>query len=519
MGAARGLQFRVLAHDGITLREHPHSSAKRTGVTLRANEVFHVADIVNTGKDLQGNEVLHHFADLPPDEPCFLELQDGRGFAQDRHLITGVSFVDPFDPNMGPIGRCRHSLRGFFGTLFYEYSIMVIIIINAFTIGAEIDYAHAIAVWGWMAVNAVFTVIYVTEMCLKFFAFGPRTYVGSAWNVFDATVTITTFIGDIIVFQQWYSGGHGGSGGFLAIVPVLRLLRILRVAKMFDELRVLISSFMASMSALGWIAAFTGLWFYICACTCTVFLGRKEMLPDSVPGAPALRAKFANIVMSMYTLFEVMTLEGWTDVVRPILIYRPWLVVFFIFFVFVTAFFLLNLVTAVVVDRTLLAQAEADRANKTCVEDERESRIADLHSSLKLRNSGKDIIRREDLIAWTNEPSSTAMQHVQELEWNGLMLGRMATLLDKENRGAVSLNKMRDMWVRYGQPLETAGVVELQMQLAERLDHQECLCLTLLDALEQISGKKFSLPACAGERGRSFLATGQKKGKDAYEQA
>merc|ERR1719191_357103 len=157
--------------------------------------------------------------------------------------------------------------------------------------------------------------------------------------------------------------------------------------------------------ALLWIAIFTVLWFYISACLSTVFIGSPRWLPDSdAENAAELRAKFKNIPMSMYSLFEVMTLEGWTDVVRPLLGSRPIMIVFFMFFVFVSAFFLLNLVTAVVVDRTMSSQAQAEDSTSLVKEDERESQIGSLHMAILKCNGGQDRIRRMDLAAWSKEP-------------------------------------------------------------------------------------------------------------------
>merc|ERR1719161_1144227 len=108
-------------------------------------------------------------------------------------------------------------------------------------------------------------------------------------------------------------------------------------------------------------------------------MGRKQWMSDSSsPQAGELRKAFNNIPMSMYTLFEVMTLEGWTDVVRPLLGNRPAMIIFFMFFVFVSAFFLLNLVTAVVVDRTMASQAQSEDSSQIVQEDEREEAITKL---------------------------------------------------------------------------------------------------------------------------------------------
>jgi voltage-gated sodium channel len=507
-GAARGQQFKVKVREGIPLREGPAASAKRTGETLKKDEIFTIEDIATDSKTLQGDPVEVHWSDRPIDQHCFLELSDGRGWAMDRHLISHEPFVELHEPSRGSMGSLRYHLRQFFGSSLYEYTIMFVICVNAVAIGVEIDHEHYFPWWVWMIINTTFGAIYLIEMVLKIFAFAPRRYFGSKWNLFDFVVTIATLIGDGLVVWQLATGASTSSkkGGFTAVVPVLRLLRILRIAKMFHEMRVLLGSFVGSISALGWIVLLMALWFYICACVCTVFMGRKQWLPDSTnPKAGELRKSFDNIPISMYTLFEVMTLEGWTDVVRPLLGTRPVMIVFFMFFVFVTAFFLLNLVTAVVVDRTMSSQAQAEDTSTFVKEDERETQIGNLHSALSRRNGGQDRIRRKDLVTWSREPF--VRQYLEKLDWDATVISEMGVLLDDDNSGTVSLARLREYWASYGQPLDTALLLRFQLQLAQRLDHQECLCLTILDALQEVSGKRFRLPPNAGNRDRSFLAS------------
>merc|ERR1719473_1844815 len=124
-----------------------------------------------------------------------------------------------------------------------------------------------------------------------------------------------------------------------------------------------------SLKALLWIFILAAIWYFLCACVATVFIGRREWLPNekgdgvSKEVIAELRDRFKTIWLSMFALFEVMTLEGWTDYVRPMLASRPDMVLFFLTFIFVSAFFLLNLVTAVVVDRTLEAQSQQTKSD------------------------------------------------------------------------------------------------------------------------------------------------------------
>merc|ERR1719171_2002397 len=94
-----------------------------------------------------------------------------------------------------------------------------------------------------------------------------------------------------------------------------------------------------------------------------------------------------------------------------------------------------------------------------------------------------------------------AAEYLGKLECDPLLLGKMLTLLDKNNQGEVSLSKLRAAWSMYGQPLNTATMLRFQANLAERLDHQERIYLTLLDAIEYLApDRKLKVSLDASDR-------------------
>merc|ERR1719343_1122641 len=100
----------------------------------------------------------------------------------------------------------------------------------------------------------------------------------------------------------------------------------------------------------------------------------------------------------MFTLFEVMTLDSWSGNVRPMLHTRFHVVLFFVVFIITTAFFLLNLVTAVVVDRTVAAQEEVDNMVENEQRKQRFARIKLICGILRQTSSAADpdVLSRKD---------------------------------------------------------------------------------------------------------------------------
>merc|ERR1719159_1217657 len=137
----------------------------------------------------------------------------------------------------------------------------------------------------------------------------------------------------------------------------------------------------------------------------------------------------------------------------------------------------------------MAAQEESKEKSVTTKDDEREAYVAELQSALVERNNGKDIIAKSNLMKWSGEPG--VQEYLGKLDMDCSLPGKMATLLDKNNLGAVSIGGMREMFSGYAAPLDTPSILQMQIHMAKRMDHQERIYLTMLDALEQISGKKF----------------------------
>jgi len=284
------------------------------------------------------------------------------------------------------------------------------------------------------------------------------------------------------------------------MLQILRLFRLLRLARIFKELGVLIQSFIMSLKALLWIVVLAGIWYFLCACVATVFIGRKEWLPNTKGDGvdketiAELRARFQTIWLSMFALFEVMTLEGWTDYVRPMLASRLDMVIFFLFFIFVSSFFLLNLVTAVVVDRTFVALSWKTKSDSEDALEEEIGTITDLADTMVKLNGKRDVITREDFEEILH--NTTIVQYMKKLQWNRNFMRSMFSLIDHDNDGECSIGRIKKLCVACHEPLDTSNYVRFQINLARRMEYQEKITLTILHALEEHSRQKFQV---AGE--------------------
>lgn len=407
-------------------------------------------------------------------------------------IIDGADKDDP-EPEQS------NRLRDLVESGYYEPFMAGVVMLNAISIGFQIDYPAYLTVGQWLVIGCVFFVIFLIEVIVKMIAYGPRDYFKDGWNIFDFLVTFCAamelaasfaLLGERVnsTWSKYVSGD---------MIQMMRLFRLLRMARIFRELGVLIQAFILSVQALSWILMLAIIWFFLAACVATVFIGRKDWLPnvedDGVDRETIqeVRSRFSTIPFSMFALFEVMTLEGWVDYVRPLLASRADMVLLFLFFIFVSSFFLLNLITAVVVDRTLQAQQQ-EMQKEEQTDDIKETAVINQMGDVFVRLNGfKDVIKRVDFEQWLQDPAIVA--NMAFLQWNTDFMVSMFALIDHDNDGECSIARMLSLWQACHAPLDTTSYVRFQINLAKRMEYSEKISMTMLHALEEYFGEKFSL--------------------------
>ncbi|TYL55424.1 ion transporter [Nocardioides sp. BGMRC 2183] len=213
--------------------------------------------------------------------------------------------------------------------------IITVIVVNAVTLGLETSATVMDRVGGLIhTLDAACLIVFVAEIGLKLFAHGWRFF-RDPWNVFDFVI-----IGIALV---------PASGPF-SVLRALRVLRVLRLVSVLPRLRFIVEALLAAIPGIGAIGTLLALIFYVAAVMATSLFG------DTFP------EWFGSIGDSLYTLFQVMTLESWSmGIVRPVMEVHPWAWTFFVTFILLSSFTILNLFIAVIVD-TMQTLHDRDRA-------------------------------------------------------------------------------------------------------------------------------------------------------------
>ena len=234
----------------------------------------------------------------------------------------------------------RANLRRVLETTSFQRFIMGVIIINAVTLGLETSQTVLEAIGPALhAFDMLALSIYVAEITAKFVAYGPRNFLRNPWNLFDTVIVGVTLIPN----QQG-----------LAVLRALRILRALRLVSIVPSMRTVVMALFRAIPGMTSVGALLVLVFYIGAVMATKLFA--EAFPDW----------FGHIGASFYTLFQIMTLESWSmGIIRPVMEVYPYAWIFFVPFILITTFAVLNLFIAIVVNAmTEAAEPEVEKLDE-----------------------------------------------------------------------------------------------------------------------------------------------------------
>lgn len=262
---------------------------------------------------------------------------------------------DDFSFQNMPEAQGRRSVARFVEHRFFIGFITVLILINAVTLGFETDqgildrYGAALHTF-----DRAVLIVFSMEIALKFYAY-RLSFFRSGWNIFDLVIVVISWV---------------PAQGAFAVLRTLRILRVLRLISIVPQMRRVIMALGYSLPGMGAVIGVLVILFYVSAVLATKIFGAHS--------DPLMIEYFGSVSASAYTLFQIMTLEGWSDgIVRPTMKLFPQAWIFFIPFIIVTSFAVLNLFIGIIVD------AMAFVANEPGDDDEQENVVAEMRQRLE----------------------------------------------------------------------------------------------------------------------------------------
>jgi len=217
----------------------------------------------------------------------------------------------------------RETVKKLVESRWFQTVVLGLILINAVILGA--DTLPAVRQSGFLPtlaqIDRLIIYLFTIEVALRLFAY-RLSYFKNGWNIFDFLIVIASLV--------------AASSG-LSAIRAFRVLRVLRVVTIIPRMRTVVSALLDAIPGIASVGVVVLLIVYVFAVIGASLYG---------PQHPAI---FGDVFTAMYTLFQVMTLEGWADIAAQISQTHPRSWVFFLTFVLIGTFTMLNLFVAIVV--------------------------------------------------------------------------------------------------------------------------------------------------------------------------
>ncbi len=266
-------------------------------------------------------------------------------------------------PAPSPLDRdhAASMLERIIETDWFRYSVITLIIINAIILGILTYHEHMdpALVSTLDTIDHAITYIFAAEILLKLVAYRHHFF-RSGWNIFDFLI-----VGVAMIPSSFVPGSHE-----FTILRAMRVLRILRLLQFVPVLRRITEALLKALPDMGAVVAILALFVYVGAVMATYMFGQSDN--------PEVAQLFGDLPSSAYTMFQVMTLDGWRfEVVQKVLDDGyPYAWIFFLSFIFLASFAVLNLFIALIVD-ALQQEQNAMRAELMAQQTNQQAEILD----------------------------------------------------------------------------------------------------------------------------------------------
>jgi len=218
----------------------------------------------------------------------------------------------------------------------FQYAITAIILLNAAIIGLDTS-ATLRARWHdfFELLNQLFLGVFILEAILKMAAVYPqvRRYFQDGWNLFDFAIIVVSLV--------------PATGDLATLARLARLLRVLRLVSSFPELRLIVATLIRSIPSMGHVLILMSIIFYVYG------VAGYHLFHEVDP------QHWRTLGISLLSLFRIVTLEDWTDIMYAAMATHSWAWVYFVSFVILGTFVVINLFIAVVLNN--LDEAKTER--------------------------------------------------------------------------------------------------------------------------------------------------------------
>ena len=208
----------------------------------------------------------------------------------------------------------------------FQYSVIFIIVINAITIGVGTYNLDDLLTKIISILDYSITIFFVIEIIIRFIGEPKKKdFFKNGWNIFDSTIVLISLI------------PIPNNSSFL-LLRLLRVFRVLRIISVIPELKKIIEALLSSIKRVFYVGLLLFIILYIYASVGSILFNSD--IPE----------RWGDVGVSMITLFQVLTLSSWEQVMLPLQDVYWWAWIYFFSFIIICGITMLNLLIAILVD-------------------------------------------------------------------------------------------------------------------------------------------------------------------------
>jgi len=382
-----------------------------------------------------------------------------------------VQFMDEEpDKQKEPMLHLRWRLACFMESPGVRIFFISLVVLNSIMMGVQAD--HNSDADAWIYLELIFVSLFVLELAGKMLGFGFIFWF-EAWNVLDFVI-IGLCSAELLYVLVVVEGA--GETSAMSTVRLVRVFRIVRMMSVLDRLNMLVKAFLLACQDIVWVGLLMLIILYIFAILAQGFF-RTQTLKDA---GFEVDSHFGTIPKTMFTLFQVMTMDSWySGITRPIGEVYEGSQLFFVFFTLVASFGVLNLLTAIFIDSLNVLNKEGAIEEQEMKQDAKKLLFALMRKVFEEqdRDKGGDLDRAEMKMALATFQTQEYIQAFASVGLDLAMIESMLKHADSDMNGRINWEEFTDgiqdmddeltksdMWVVDGK------INRMQSQLAQQAE-------------------------------------------------
>lgn len=398
-----------------------------------------------------------------------------------------------------------------------------LIIANAVVICVEVDTTDITKppAWYWLATEGFFALVFLVEVLLKMYYNGWRWMFEHPWNFITVLIMVCVLV-DAAVFGPLEITVCFKAASLLRVLGLVRLRHSFRQLKSLNDLRVVFDGVAVGTRAILWVVLLVTGFVFICALFLTRQIGHNVAVYGDyrkLSGGWDHDEYFGTMARSMYTLLQVMTLDGWSSsIVRHCINQQYYMVYFFSAFLLITHYGVVNIVVSVIVQHICAAaERNAARSQEKAARDKKAEIEGIIEIFMKVDQDDSGCIEYEEFLEAIQNPQ--VLWRLRALEMPIDNAAKLFTVLSGVGSRPLTRDEFVKGCTKLKGPAQSKDLLGIQAQADSLTKKMDILCENLeegermLDTLDEVTNRMMMRfdPSIQGCRRKMARAVGGSK--------